>query len=197
MALTNQPNYLSREPNIIAFDLKNLNRKSFEKLYFEYSEGLVRFAESFLFNRQEAEDVVQNLFIYMWDNAKQLEIKTSIKSYLYQSTRNRCLNIIRDLKVQDRRELLFLEAMMNSHNVDDSFDEELFAKLEKAMNDLPQKMLHVFRLKYLEGKKIAEIAESLQITESTVKTQLQRAREKIGKSFLSLIIYMILVERLP
>ena len=176
---------MSAEINKITVEITKRNKSTFERLFIEYSEGLVRFAEGYLFNRQEAEDVVQNLFIHLWEHAEKIEINTSIKSYLYQSTRNRCLNIIRDLKVQDKRDLLFLEAMLNSQNVDSSFDEELFGKVEAVMSKLPEKMLQIFKLKYLEGKKISEIAESLQVAETTVKTQLQRAKKKIDKSFLS------------
>ena len=169
----------------ITVEITKRNKSTFERLFFEYSEGLVRFAEGYLFNRQEAEDVVQNLFLHLWEHADKIKINRSIKSYLYQSTRNRCLNIIRNLKVQDKRDLLFLEAMLNSQNEISSFDEELYGKVEAAMSKLPKKMLQIFKLKYLEGKKISEIAESLQVAETTIKTQLQRAKKKIDKSFLT------------
>lgn len=60
----------------------------FQKFYTQ----LVRFAEGMLFDANVSQDIVQNLFIYIWDNAEDIAIHSSIKGYFFQSTHNRCLN---------------------------------------------------------------------------------------------------------
>lgn len=179
---------MGKKGNISIIELSKRNPRTFESLFFNYSEGLVRFAESYLFDRGEAEDVVQNLFTYLWDNADSIQINSSIKAYLYQSTRNRCLNVIRNLDIQDKHQLMYLEAMIDSQSLGNEFDDELFQKLDYAISQLPERMLEIFKLKYIEGKRISQISENLQVSENTVKTQLKRAREKITRMMVPILL---------
>ena len=177
--------------DISLIKLANKDREHFEYIFHSYSEGLVRFAEGYVFDRNEAEDIVQNLFVSLWDNADKIKINTSLKSYLYQSTKNRCLNFIRDLNIRDKHNVMYLEAVISSANLDIARQEVLYEKLERALETLPERMLEIFKLKYVEGKKIAEICEELEVTENTVKTQLKRAKLRITQFMTPLIILII------
>ena len=66
-----------------------------------------RFAESYLYDEEEAKDLVQDLFFYIWDHANTLQVATSLKAYLYTSLRNRCLNVLRDRKTVSYTHLFF------------------------------------------------------------------------------------------
>ena len=169
------------EDKILFNEIKNRNLKVYESLFSNYYPQLVRFAEGYIFDKQECEDIVQNLFIYFWENALKLNLEVSIKSYFYQSVKNRCLNHLRDLQIHDRHNLLYIEALMNQENYEEIQDPEITLKINGAIAQLPDHMAEIIRLKYLEGKKLSEIAQINQISENTVKTQLQRAKEKLRR----------------
>lgn len=169
------------EDKILFNEIKNRNLKVYEALFTNYYPQLVRFAEGYIFDKQECEDIVQNLFIYFWENAEKVNLDLSIKSYFYQSVKNRCLNHLRDLQIHDKHNLLYLEAMLNQENYEELQDPEIIVQINAAIAKLPEQMAEIIKLKYLEGKKLMEIARMNQISENTVKTQLQRAKDKLRK----------------
>ena len=169
------------EDKILFNEIKNRNLKVYEALFSNYYPGLVRFAEGFLFDKQECEDIVQNLFIYFWENAQKLNLDLSVKCYLYQSVKNRCLNHLRDLQIRDQHNLLYLEGLINMEDFSEIQDPEIIIQINAALKQLPEQMAKIFKLKYLDDKKISEIAQIRNITENTVKTQLLRAKTKLRK----------------
>ena len=169
------------EDKILFNEIKNRNLKVYEALFTNFYPQLVRFAEGYIFDKQECEDIVQNLFIYFWENAEKVNLDLSIKSYFYQSVKNRCLNHLRDLQIHDKHNLLYLEAMLNQENYEELQDPEIIIQINAAIAKLPEQMAEIIKLKYLEGKKLMEIARMNQISENTVKTQLQRAKDKLRK----------------
>jgi RNA polymerase sigma-70 factor (ECF subfamily) len=172
------------EDKILLDEIRNRNRKVFEALFYEYYPHLTRYAESFLFDKQTCEDIVQNLFIHFWENTHRIEIQLSLKSYFYQSVKNRCLNHLRNIHVQDKHKLLYLEALLNEDDSPGWVDLEIIRKVQDAIALLPPQMGELFKQKYLFGRKLHEIAEINQISENTVKTQLRRAKEKMRKTLL-------------
>ena len=169
------------EDKIVFSEIKNRNRKVYETLFRDYYPQLVRFAEQYIFDKQVCEDIVQNLFVHFWENAEKIELDVSVKAYFFQSVKNRCLNHLRDLHIHDRHNLLYMGALLNQEEVDELEDPEIIDEIGKAISKLPKEMAEVFKLKYMEGKKLREIAQMNQISENTVKTQLQRAKEKLRK----------------
>ena len=169
------------EDKILFNEIKNRNLKVYEALFSNYYPHLVRFAEGYLFDKQECEDIVQNLFIYFWENADKISLDHSVKSYFFNSVKNRCLNHLRDLNIRDRHNLLYLEGLLNVEDYSEFQNPEIIIQINAAIEQLPEQMAKIFKLKYLEGKKISEIAQINQITENTVKTQLLRAKDKLRK----------------
>jgi len=167
------------EDRILFNEIKNRNRKVYESLFYEYYPCLLRYAEGFVFDKQACEDIVQNLFIYFWERTDWIIIEQSIKVYFYQSVKNRCLNFLRDMHIKDKHKLLYLESMLNNDDSTTWIEPEIVSHIEKAIEKLPPSMASLFRLKYLEGKKYREIATQKNISENTVKTQIQRAKEKL------------------
>ncbi|MCL3778945.1 RNA polymerase sigma-70 factor [Prolixibacteraceae bacterium JC049] len=168
------------EDNLILAEIRKGNEGVLESLHREYHVPLLRFAENFVFDKDVCEDIVQNVFIAFWENAASLHEYSSLSNYLYKSTKNRCLNYIRDLNVYDKHKILFLEATttMDDEEVEKSY---LIKNIRLAIKQLPPKMAEIFHAKYAEGKKIGQIAEELNISENTVKTQLKRARKQLQK----------------
>ncbi|MCK9639319.1 MAG: RNA polymerase sigma-70 factor [Prolixibacteraceae bacterium] len=169
------------EDKILFNEIKNRNLKVYEALFSNYYPGLVRFAEGYLFDKQTCEDIVQNIFIYLWENAEKINFEVSVKAYFFQSVKNGCLNHLRNLQIHDRHNLLYIEALFNQEDADGKDDPEIVMQIRNAISKLPDQMAGVFKLKYLEGKKLKEIAHIKQISENTIKTQLLRAKDKLRK----------------
>jgi RNA polymerase sigma-70 factor (ECF subfamily) len=172
------------EDRILFTEIKQGNRKVFEALFYEYYPGLIRFAENFVFDLAVCEDIVQNLFLYFWEKAPELHIQLSLKAYFYQAVRNRCLNYLRDLQVEDKHKILYVEASLDCDDPDFFEEADLNREVEQAIESLPDQMKELFLLKYQEGKRVREIAGIKGISENTVKTQLLRAKEKLRKKLL-------------
>jgi RNA polymerase sigma-70 factor (ECF subfamily) len=160
-------------------ELKKRNKTVFEALFHEYYPHLTRYAEGFVFGKQICEDIVQNLFVHFWEDCEKIAIETSLKAYFYQSVKNRCLNHLRDMQIHDRHNLLYLEAIVNADDPSDWVDPDISKSIKEAVEKLPPRMAELFKQKYLEGKKYHELANLYGISENTVKTQLQRAKEKL------------------
>ena len=172
------------EDKILFNEIKNRNLKVYEALFSNYYPGLVRFAEGYLFDKQVCEDIVQNIFVYLWENAEKINFEVSVKAYFFQSVKNGCLNHLRNLQIRDRHNLMYIEALLNREDADGSEDPEIILQIRHAISRLPEQMAGVFNLKYLEGKKLKEIASIKQISENTIKTQLLRAKDKLRKILL-------------
>ncbi|UCS95010.1 RNA polymerase sigma-70 factor [Echinicola marina] len=169
------------EDKLLLREIQKRNNEVFEALFHDYYAGLIKFAEGFVFDNEVCEDIVQNIFIYIWENAEFLNITTSFKSYLYKAVRNRSLNHLRNLKIEDKHHLLYIEASLNDPEMDME-DLEMIQKIESAIDALPPKMGKIFRLKYLEEKTVREIAAKMDVSENTIKTQLNRAKGKLRAS---------------
>lgn len=184
------------EDKILMSEIKNRNRKVFESLFHEYYPHLIRYAEGFVFDKQDCEDIVQNLFIYFWENAHRIDIQHSLKYYFYQSVKNRCLNYLRDIHVRDKHKILYQEALLNEDDSSSWADVEIIRKVQEAIAQLPPQMAELFKQKYLFGRKYHEIAEINNISENTVKTQLKRGKDRMRKlmlepSLLRLLFFLI------
>lgn len=168
------------EDKILFNEIKKGNKEVYESLFSDYYESLVHFAEKYIFDQHASEDLVQELFIYIWEHASKLEINTSIKAYFYQAIRNKCLNYLKNLKVKDKHYLLYIDAVLQGDEDDsDLFEPEIILKIKDAIDELPPQMARIFKLQLLDGLKREEIATELDISVNSVKTHLTRARVKL------------------
>ena len=78
------------EKDFISYKLKTGDEEAFNFIFNNYYEGLVLFALGFINDRDQAEEIVQGVFVKIWENHKALDIKTSIKSYLLKAVQNKC-----------------------------------------------------------------------------------------------------------
>lgn len=170
---------MSNHSNIIWANIREGDQTAFRELFDLYYDDMVKFATSHLYNKDEAEDVVQTFFVYLWENAGTIVISSSIQSYLFLALRNRCLNALRSKNVRDKHELLFVDGFLGYLTQENTEPLELEARLVQCLKTLPPRMKQIIELKYFGKKKISEIAEQLGISSTSVKTQLQRGKSKI------------------
>ena len=175
----------------------NLDRKGFEELFKSFFPSLCMFAQKYVPDQDTAKEVVHNVFLNLWEKREKVDMSTPLKSYLFTSVYNRCLNSIRDQKKFDRDETVF--ERLDSNDFIDATDrleeQELEQRIFDALQSLPEKCREVFTLNRFEGLKYAEIAEKHGISVKTVETQMSKAlkilREKLS-DYLTIIILFIL-----
>lgn len=156
------------------------DRNIFEVLFHKYYSLLCDYALTYLEDIDEAEDTVQEVFVYLWNYRKSIIISTSLKSYLYSSVKHRALNILKHQAVVRRHSALLIEFLENLANEDYSEQElEQLEQVRKAFKKLPDQCRIVFVKSCLEGKKYKEIAEELHISVNTVKTHVLKAYHDI------------------
>lgn len=168
-------------PHLLLGLIKQRDEKTFRHLFVLLYPELVIYAQNYLFDRAMSEDVVQEVFIFVWENAETLEIAVSFKSYIYRMVRNRCLNHLRTLKLTDPTkaiETLFHIEQPGTSPLDEG-DQEKIRKINQIVSTFPAGMQKIFKMRYYQGHTYNEIAAELAVTVNTVKTQLTRARKRI------------------
>lgn len=185
----------SNEQHIIDA-IKAGDQNAFEMIFRTWYKPLCNYAYSFLRDKDESEEVVQNSLVLVWEKRKQIEIESSLKSYLFRSVRNSCLNVIKHQRVVREHEKF---AVRNSPISDAQTGQkiistELEKKISDAMLQLPEQCQLVFRLSRLEELKYAEIAAQLGISIKTVENHMGKAlrimREEL-KDYLPIIAILI------
>lgn len=167
--------------------IKNDDISSYKELFDSFYLKLLKYSMRFVSMKEIAEELVQDLFIHIWDNRKNLMIQTSLESYLFASVKNRSLNYLKSKYAgKDYVELSNLYIHPQSKSIDQEIEAfELELLIQKAVNSLPPKCGTVFNLSRNAGMTYQEIAEELNIGKETVKTQigiaLMKIREYLGK----------------
>lgn len=161
------------------------DKNAFERLFRKYYNSLCEYARSILSDGGMAEDVVQEAFIYFWNNRKTINIQFSMKSYLYTAVRHGALNLLKKQLTERKHSPQLTEFVEFLQTTDYSEDEqEEINHIRSVMEELPKQCLKVFLMSALEEKKYNEIAEELGISVNTVKTHISKAyrliREKIA-----------------
>ncbi len=163
--------------------------KAFEMLYNEQYTPLCHFAQRFVFDLDTAREIVQDVFIRIWEKRTSLPAEISL-TYLYTSVRNKCIDYLKHLNVENefkkKRIKEVLEPGNNSFNtIDHPLDGLITKELENAIKDaigsLPEKCREIFELSRFKGMKYREIAEELNISVKTVETQISRAFASLRK----------------
>ncbi len=167
----------------LVYRLKKKEKEAYQLLFDTYFERLFLFASNFVFIDDVANDIVQDVFISLWEKSDSLDVNSSLKSFLYAMVRNRCINYIRDMKVEDRNKRLFLEAHIYSDTIDAIEDEDLLEEIRAFINELPEQCREIFKLRTMYGYKYTEIAEEMDVSVDTVKVQLKRAKDKLKLKF--------------
>ena len=170
-----------------------MDRHSFEKLVREYFPPLMSFSRKILVDEDDAREVVQKVFISLWEKRGEIDLSTSLKSYLFTSVHNRSLNVIRDRKKFSSEEVPELAGEWDVSAQIESM--ELEEKINEALESLPEKCRQIFELNRFDGLKYSEIATQLDISIKTVENQISKAlrilREKLMK-YMTLLLWLVM-----
>ncbi len=172
--------------------LREGDERAFQVLFRKYYQAMCHFANQFVTNHETAEEIVQEMFVKLWEKRSVLNIETSVKHYLFRSVRNHCLNQIQHEKIKKQYASKVLESASQEINPDDYFLEVgLIKKIEQSIDSLPPKRREIFRLSREQGMKYKEIAEVLDISVKTVEAQMGLALKYLREELKDFSNYLI------
>jgi RNA polymerase sigma-70 factor, ECF subfamily len=174
-----------------------LDQGSFNRLFQEEFEGLVLFAIRYVKDCDAARDIVQEVFVNLWNKRAEIDRSRPYKTYLTTSVKNRSLNHLRDHKKFDTH-LLIQENLyptpttVQQHQIDIA---QLQQQIDDAIAALPEKCREIFLLNRNEHLKYQEIADQLDISVKTVETQMSKALKHLRhhlKDYLTILLFLTL-----
>lgn len=153
------------------------DKEAFETLFYKYYAMLCVFSNTYVRSIDTSRDVVQDVYIKIWDNRENFHITQSLKAYLYQAVRNQSLNYLeknsQKLRLQD--DLTRLREIESAEYETELNTEELSEKIWKLVDQLPERRRTIFILYRKHGLSYKEIGEVMDISRKTVENQMGRS----------------------
>lgn len=163
--------------------LKQGNQESFRQLFEKYYPALCHFAQQFTADSQLAEEIVQDLFVKIWEKRDSLQVDFSLKQYLFRSIKNLCINFLRHEKIKKK----YASDIQKNPEPDDNADHwfleiDLMKKIEESIESMPPRRKEIFLLSREQGLKYKEIADSMGISVKTVEAQMGLALKHLREN---------------
>ncbi len=162
---------------------KNRSVYAFEYLFKSNYLNMVQFANSFVMNKQLAEDLVQDSFTSLWEIAPTLNEETDLKKYLYTTVKNKCRNYFKHLGVVDSNNLKLTEAIIFSNSLAYEDNQEIILRVKKCMEHLSPTQREILERRIFKQQTYKEIAGEMDISELTVHTHIKRAYKYFRENF--------------
>jgi RNA polymerase sigma-70 factor, ECF subfamily len=186
----------------LALRIKLGDEQAFELLFRKFYDRLCAFANKFLNDPEEAQEIVQEVFAKIWEGRDLIDPEDSLKSYIFKITQNLSLNKLRRNKVESRYTEIY--KLVYIENLDFSSHETLVARelednIADSISKLPPECRKIFELSRTEGLKYGEIAESLHISVKTVEAQMSKALRLLRvelKDYLMIILLALISKNL-
>lgn len=155
---------------------------AFELLSKLYYSRLLHVSSNYLTNKEDAKDIVQEVFMKIWNKKSQLNIHTNLNSYLYKMTKNTCIDYLRkkESRVTESLNLEFRENHIHLSSLKDDasskiIEQELEIEIQYAISLLPEKCREVFIKSRMEGLKHREISDEMDISTKTIENHMTKA----------------------
>ena len=172
----------------------------FDSLFRTYHSRLLLYALKFIESESDALDIVQNIFVAVWESGKYKQGEELVKAYLFSAVKNSSLNYLKHQKVVRRFEhhvalqLREMEAVHYQSGEKTLIEGENLRHIDDAIDSLKDIYRQVIVLSRIEGLKNHEIAEKLNVPVRTVETRIFRAlsliKEKISQNSFFVLLYM-------
>ncbi|NLR82024.1 RNA polymerase sigma factor [Chitinophaga eiseniae] len=191
--------YSSYSDNQLVSLLKSDDSAAFNAIYDRYSKMLYLFIHSKLDAAEISKDVLQELFISLWEKRHSLVLKESLKAYLYQVARYKIIDIYRKNATYRKYLQQLIEHFdAQPHSIADTVDNKVRTQeLFEAINHLPERMKEIFMLSRFENLSVEQISDHLGLSQQTVKNQITKALKILRASYAKtdLILLCILLIR--
>ena len=182
-------------------EIKADNMFAFDILYKKYCKRVYKFGYSILKSTEDSENLMQDVFLNLWENRHKVEKNSSIKSYVFTLTYNAAISFIRK-KARESEFIKYLKSLQEVNvepvNLELEYN-ELTNKLNEILITLPHRQREVYLLHRVEGLKYTEIAERLHISVNTIENHMSRAlrtiRENLGNySILAILFWYLFIQ---
>ncbi len=193
--LTLNPSYIQVNSNILIENLIKGNESTYAYIMDEYYTKLCIYAQGLTKDKFKAEDIVQNVFLKVWQKRKKLSPEISIKNYLYKAVYNEFIDQYRKNKIMSPLEEKHIKHLDNIiEDTDYNEINKLIEVVKKEISNLPPKCKTIFTMAKLEGLTYNEIAEHQNISLRTVENQMYKAfeiiRQKVGDKMESILFLL-------
>ena len=181
------------EQDLIDFQqIKNGDLRVYESFFRKNYADIVRYAHKFVRDRLIAEEIAQEVFMYLWEKRKVINVQSSLKSYLYSATKNRSINYLKlELpKMQAQMNIGEFEIGIQSEYVEIDRSKYIEKAVKAAIDELPKKCKEIFILSRNAGLTYDEIAEDLDLSKKTVENQMGIALKKLRDSLRPLMEFL-------
>jgi RNA polymerase sigma-70 factor (ECF subfamily) len=187
------------QDNILIEKLLNGDLRSFDELYGKYAKKLYGFSIKYLKNESEAEELVQKVFVKVWEKRNTLKRDTSFKSYLFTIAYN---DILKFFRSKSYHQAYIREAMEVNDTSDKSADgiyyNSVLELVDKLIDKLPERRRLIFIKSRKEGKSAKEIAEELEISAGTVDNNISEAlkflKSNLNQDLLALLFFCLFLQ---
>ena len=173
--------------------LKKNESEAFQLLFDKYYDNLLLYCYHILNDLETAEDIVQDCFIYLWNNKRLHSFTGDLDRFIFRVVKNNALLFLREHKKRFNTQILFYQENFDDEVIDESSD--VFDSLYQVINKLPEKCRKVFLMACLNDRTYQEIATELGISINTVKTQMKTAlrylRENLQENTFSTLLYFL------
>lgn len=177
--------------------IKQGNKHAFDQVFLSHFKRLKAYASTWIRDPDEAEEIVQNVFVRIWTKREQLEVDGILNAFLYRSVYHECLNYLKHQKVRAAFSLhASHKATVKTGNLtDEIMASELKKHIYSAINDLPEKCRQIFELSRFNNLKYHEIAGVLNISIKTVENQMGKALKVLRLKVADFLILILLLCR--
>lgn len=163
-------------------DIKAGSKEAFKYAFNYFFTNLCAYTTNLTQDPDLAQDIVQEIFITLWNNRKRILITTSLKSYLYKACYHKYIDIFRKEKnIHKKLEEFRYIKLLDLEEEDASMRNEKMERLKNLIQELPPKCKEVFMLSKYDGLKYQEIADQLDISIKTVENQISKAYSVLRK----------------
>ena len=162
--------------------IQQKNIKAFESYYKEHYKTFFLASYNYVKSPAVAQEIVNDVFLKIWEDAEKISIESSLKSYIYRAIINRSINALNKQKreTQNQKELAHLQT--ESYESRQMETNELKVQLYKTIEALPEQCKRVFQMSRMDGLKQQEIADKLGISIKTVKNHITHALKQLRKA---------------
>jgi len=177
-------------------ELRNGSELVFETIFKDYYERLCNYANTYINDMMESEEMVQSTFLALWEKHEIIDIHTSLKSYLYRAVHNNCINHIKHLQVRREHsdEYLHYADIEYEQASNDLIGKELEKKINSTIESLPPQCQTAFKLSRFENLTYNEIAEKMGVSVKTIENHMIKALRTLRvelKEYLPLVIWLL------
>lgn len=182
---------------LLASGIKNGNTDAFRQFYEMYSRKIYCFSFSYLKSRSEAEEVVQAVFVKIWENRNSIDLSLSLQSYMYKITTNHIYNLFKNKNIH-----LKVSSESSFHETTDNSTQEqiyynnLEENIHGLIEQLPEQRKVIFKLSRFHGLSHEEIASKLNLSVRTVESQIYKSLKYLKKNLntdLPIVLFWILM----